>query len=320
MTKIQCALLDDYQGVGTAMAEWSSVSEQVDVFSVRQYCETEDALIEAIKDCEIVVIMRERSRFTASVFARLPSLKLLVTTGMRNNAIDLSAAEAHGVCVCGTATLTTPPLELTWGLILSLLRSIPDENAALRANGPWQSTIGIDLNGKTLGIIGLGRIGSQVARVGTAFGMNILAWSQNLTEDAATAAGANLADSKEELLENSDIVTVHLVLSERTRGLIRAADLQRMKPSAYLINTARAAIVDQDALIEALQNNQIAGAGLDVFETEPLPLDHAFRTLPNVLATPHLGYVSESNYQIYYGEALEDIRAWLDGEPIRKLQ
>lgn len=320
MKRLRCALLDDFQGVGTQLADWTPTADRVDVFSVREHCNDEDELVTAIGDAEIVVAMRERTRFSASTFNRLHSLRLLVTSGMRNRAIDLHSAEANGVTVCGTASLSTPPFELTWALILSLARSVPAENAAMRRNGPWQSTVGADLAGKVLGVLGLGRIGSRVARVGSAFDMEVISWSQNLTREKADTAGVEFASSKEELFERSDFLTIHVRSSDRTHGLVDAADLQRMKESAFLINTARSAIVDQEALIDALVNDRIAGAGLDVFDIEPLPDDHPFRTLPNVVATPHLGYVSEANYRIYYGEAVENVVAWLSGTPIRVLE
>lgn len=279
----------------------------------------EAQLAALIGDCEIVVAMRERTSFPASLFARLPKLKLLVTTGMKNAAIDIAAAQAHGVTVCGTASRSEPPAELTWGLILGLARHVVPEANAFRSNGPWQSTVGTDLHGKTLGVLGLGRIGLRVARVGLAFDMRVLAWSGHLTAERAEAAGVQLAASKEELLAQSDVVTIHLVLSRRTRGLLGAAELRRMKATAYLINTSRAAIVDREALLLALRERWIAGAGIDVFEEEPPAADDPLRTLPNVLATPHLGYVSYENYRTYYGEAVENIGAFLEGRPIRVL-
>ncbi|MFI6497077.1 D-2-hydroxyacid dehydrogenase family protein [Nonomuraea typhae] len=312
---MNCAVLDDYQGVALSLADWSAVSAR----SYREPFTSHDDLVEAIGDCEIVVIMRERTPFPASLFARLPRLRLLITSGLRNASIDLEAARAHGVTVCGTASRSTPPTELTWALILGLARQIGPESAAFRANGPWQQTIGTDLHGGTLGLVGLGKIGTQVARVAQAFGMDVTAWSQNLTAGRAEAAGVRLAPSKEALLESAGFVSVHVVLSERTRGLIGAPELARMRPDAYLVNTSRAAIVDQDALVAALREQRIAGAGLDVFDIEPLPHDHAFRTLPNVLATPHLGYVTRGNYATYFGEAVEDIHAFLAGSPVRVL-
>ncbi|GCL71553.1 MULTISPECIES: D-2-hydroxyacid dehydrogenase family protein [Paenibacillus] len=317
--KLRCTILDDYQQAALTMADWSTISESVEVRSIVRHVDREEELVSLLGDEDIVVIMRERTPFPASLFARLPKLKLLITSGMRNASIDLAAAASHGVVVCGTGSKSEPPVELTWALILGLARHIVQENSALRTNGPWQSTIGTDLHGKQLGVLGLGKIGSKVARIGKAFGMEVAAWSQHLTREQADAAGVRLAASKEELLESSDIVSIHLVLSDRTRGLLGREELRRMRPSAYLINTSRAAIVDQQALIEALQNRWIAGAGIDVFDIEPLPEDSLFRKLPNVLATPHLGYVSQGNYHTYFREAVEDIQAFLSGSPIRKL-
>jgi phosphoglycerate dehydrogenase-like enzyme len=319
MMKMQCAVLDDYQNAALGLADWASLAEQVEVSAFHQHFEREDELVRAIGECQIVVIMRERTPFGASLLARLPNLKLLITSGMRNAAIDLAAAAASGVVVCGTRSSSEPPTELTWALILGLARNVVQESNALRSDGPWQSTVGADLHGKQLGLLGLGKIGSRMAKIGAAFGMNVVAWSQNLTREHAEANGARLAASKEELLETSDFVSIHLVLGQRTRGLIGAAELARMRPSTYLVNTSRAAIVDQAALVEALRAGRIAGAGLDVFETEPLPATDALRTLPNVLATPHLGYVSRNNYSAYFQEAVEDIRAFLAGAPIRTL-
>ncbi|GAA4846324.1 D-2-hydroxyacid dehydrogenase family protein [Paenibacillus vulneris] len=318
--KLRCAILDDYQNAALDLADWSSLQDKVELTVFTEHMSHEDEVAEAIRDYDIVVIMRERTPFPKSLFARLPRLKLLVTTGMRNASIDLAAAASHGVVVCGTAGKPEPTTELTWALILGLARHIPQEYNALRTNGPWQSTIGADLGGKRLGLLGLGKIGSRVARIGQAFGMEVAAWSQNLTQERAEECGVRLAGSKEELLETSDFVSIHLVLSDRTRGLIGAEELRRMKPTSYLINTSRALIVDQQALIEALQNHWIAGAGVDVYDIEPLPKDHIFRTLPHILTTPHLGYVSEENYRIFYRDAVEDIHAFLNGSPIRTLQ
>ncbi|GIH80308.1 2-hydroxyacid dehydrogenase [Planobispora longispora] len=312
---MRCAVLDDYQNVALTMADWSRVGAR----SFPERFPDQDALVEAIGDYEIVVIMRERTPFPRSLFERLPKLQLLITSGGRNASIDLAAAAEHGVTVCGTGSSLTPPAELTWALILGLARRIVPEATAVRTGGPWQSTVGVDLNGGVLGLLGLGRIGTQVARVGQAFGMDVLAWSQNLTAERAEAAGVRLAGSLRELCAASDFLSIHVVLGERTRGLVGPAELASMKPTAYLVNTARAAIVDQDALVEALRERRIAGAGLDVFETEPLPADHPLRTLPGVLATPHLGYVTEENYRTYFREAVEDIDAFLDGAPVRVL-
>ncbi|MFI9079484.1 D-2-hydroxyacid dehydrogenase family protein [Streptomyces sioyaensis] len=315
----RCAVLDDYQDIARSMADWSVLAGEVDVCTLRRPFGSEDEVVAAIGDCEIVVAMRERTPFPASLLARLPRLRLLVTSGMRNAAIDLEAAARHGVTVCGTASNTEPPVELTWALILGLARHLVTESTAMRADGPWQSTLGADLHGRTLGLVGLGKIGTRVARIGQAFGMNVTAWSRNVTAERAAEAGVRLAATKEELLETSDFVSVHLVLSDRTRGLLGADELRRMRPTAHLVNTSRAAIVDQPALLRALRENWIAGAGLDVFDQEPLPAGHPLRTLPNVLALPHLGYVTRRNYEDYFQQAVEDITAFLAGSPIREL-
>lgn len=317
---LRCAVLDDYQGVALSMADWSSLSDAVRVTAFERHFDNQDDLVAAIADCQIVVAMRERTPFDAALFDRLPELRLLVTTGRGNASIDLVAAAAHGVTVCGTTAIAQPTVELTWALVLGLARHLVAENTALRTGGPWQSTIGTDLSGRRLGLLGLGRIGSRVARVGLAFGMDVVAWSANLTAERAEAEHVTLAGSKAELLETSDFVSIHLRLSERTRDLVGAAELALMKPTAYLVNTSRAAIVNQDALVDALRAGRIAGAGLDVFEVEPLPADHPLRSLPTVLATPHLGYVSERNYgENYFPLVVEDITAYLAGSPIRVL-
>jgi phosphoglycerate dehydrogenase-like enzyme len=314
-----CLILDDYQNAALGLAQWGRLSGTVSVATITEHIPDRDALVARIEAAEILVIMRERTPFPADLLARLPRLKLLVTSGMRNLAIDLDAAKARGITVCGTDSSPTPPTELTWALILGLARHLPAEAAALRANGPWQSTIGADLAGSTLGILGLGKIGQRVARIGQAFGMEVMAWSQNLTAEQAAEAGATLAPSKEALCEAADFLTLHLVLSERSRGIVGEAELQRMRPGAYLVNTSRAGLVDQAALVRALEEKRIAGAGLDVFDTEPLPADSPFRRLPNVLALPHLGYVSKANYSTFFTQAVEDIEAWLEGAPVRRL-
>ncbi|MFS0776876.1 D-2-hydroxyacid dehydrogenase family protein [Neobacillus sp. 3P2-tot-E-2] len=317
--KLKCAILDDYQNVALQMANWSAIKEQVDIKVFREHFENEADLVYALSECDIIVIMRERTSFGASVFSKLPQLKLLITSGMRNASIDLAAANVQGITVCGTGSSSEPPLELTWALILGLCRHVVKENISLRSNGPWQSTLGVDLYGKKLGLIGLGKIGSKMARVGKAFGMEVMAWSQNLTEEKCKKEEIQLASSLEDLLSKSDFVSIHLVLSDRTRHLLGARELQTMKNNAYLINTSRAAIVDQKALVTALENKWIAGAGLDVYEHEPLTENHVLRQLDNVLALPHLGYVSENNYRTYFSEAVENIQAYLNGQPIRKL-
>ncbi|POX64910.1 hydroxyacid dehydrogenase [Streptomyces sp. Ru62] len=317
--RLRCVVLDDFQGVATRSADWSVIEEQVEVVALREHLDGEDAVAEALAGYDIVVTLRERVPFPGSLIARLPRLKLLIASGMRNSVIDYAAAEAHGVTVCGTASSSTPPVELTWALLLGLARGIVQESNALRGDGPWQSTVGADLHGRRLGLLGLGKIGSRVARVGLAFGMRVGAWSQNLTEERAEEVGVELAGSKEELFRDSDFVSVHLALGDRTRGLVGAAELALMKPTAYLVNTSRAAIVDQDALLAALHEGRIAGAGVDVFDTEPLPAGHPMRTAPRLLATPHLGYVSHANYTTYYGQAVENIQAYLAGSPVRRL-
>ncbi|RKI42907.1 D-2-hydroxyacid dehydrogenase family protein [Corallococcus sp. AB004] len=319
MEKLRCAVLDDYQGVSTRLADWSSVSGQVEVTVFREHFSGEEELVAALSSFDLLVVMRERTPFPKSLLERLPRLRLLVTTGMRNASIDVAAATARGVTVCGTASATEPPVELTWALMLALARNVVGESTAFRQGGPWQHSVGVDLHGKRLGLLGLGKIGSRVARVGAAFGMDVVAWSPNLTDARAGEVGVTRAASKEALLETSDFVSIHLVLGERSRGLVGRAELARMRPTAYLINTSRAAIVDQAALVEALQRGVIAGAAVDVFETEPVPADDVLRTLPNLLATPHLGYVSQGNYATYFREAVEDIRAFLKGAPIRRL-
>ncbi|MGU3662707.1 D-2-hydroxyacid dehydrogenase family protein [Methylobacterium sp. A49B] len=314
-----CLILDDYQNAALALADWTRLSDHVAVAAISEHIADGEYLIGRIEQAEILVIMRERTPFPAALLERLPRLKLLVTSGMRNLAIDVAAARARGVTVCGTASSPTPPTELTWALILGLARHVVPENRTLRDGGPWQSTIGTDLAGATLGILGLGKIGARVAAIGRAFGMRVIAWSPNLDDARAAAAGAERAASKEALLEASDVVTIHLVLGDRTRGLLGEAELRRMRREAILVNTSRAPIVDQAALVRALEENWIRGAGLDVFETEPLPADSPFRRLPNVLALPHLGYVSRDNYRTFFTEAVEDIEAWLAGAPIREL-
>ncbi|MFJ8472614.1 D-2-hydroxyacid dehydrogenase family protein [Kitasatospora sp. NPDC094011] len=316
---LRCAVLDDFQGVATSYADWSPVADRVELTVFREHHRSEDELAAALAEFDIVVTLRERVPFPATLFARLPRLRLLVASGMRNSVIDLAAAAAHGVTVCGTASSGTPPVELTWALLLGLARGLVQESTALREGGPWQSTVGADLHGRTLGLLGLGRIGGLVARVGLAFGMDVLAWSRSLTDGRAAEAGVRRAVDKEELLRESDFVSIHLASNADTRGLIGAAELALMKPGAYLVNTSRAAIVDQDALLAALTAGRIAGAALDVFDTEPLPADHPLRRAPRLLATPHLGYVSQDNYRRYFGEAVEDIAAFLKGEPIRRL-
>ncbi|WP_097985353.1 D-2-hydroxyacid dehydrogenase family protein [Streptomyces sp. f150] len=317
--KLRCAVIEDFQSVATTVVDWSPVTDDVEIVTFTEHLATVDETATALDGFDIVVTLRERVPFPAELFARLPRLRLLVASGMRNSVIDFDAARRHGVEVCGTASSSTPPVELTWALLLGLARGIVPEAGALRTGGPWQSTLGADLHGRRLGLLGLGKIGARVAQVGLAFGMDVVAWSRNLTKERTDEVGVGLAASKEDLLDSSDFVSVHLALGERTRGLIGAAELARMRPTAYLINTSRAAIVDTDALLAALKAGAIAGAATDVFDVEPLPAGDPVRTAPRLLATPHLGYVSRANYETYYGQAVENIRAFLDGQPLRRL-
>jgi phosphoglycerate dehydrogenase-like enzyme len=315
---LRCAILDDYQNVALKLADWSTVAPDLDLTVFNTPFPDQQRVIEALRDAEIVCLMRERTPFPRAVIEALPNLKLIVTTGMRNAAIDVAAAQDRGVAVCGTGTAHHPTAELAFGLMLDLARKISFEDAQLKKGVPWQTTMGADLIGKTLGLLGLGKLGSRVARYAQAFEMSVVAWSQNLTEDRCREAGVCYA-GKEQLLRQSDFVSIHLVLSPRTRGLIGAAELALMKPTAFLINTSRGPIVDEKALIDALANRRIAGAGIDVYHVEPLPADYPLRRLPNTVLTPHLGYVTEDNYRLLYRETVEDIRAWLDGGPVRLL-
>lgn len=316
---LTCAILDDYQDVSLAMADWSRLDRRLEIRTIRDPFPDPAAAAAALQGVQVVVAMRERTAFDAALFQALPDLKLLVTTGMRNAAIDMAAAAAAGVTVCGTQGYATATAELTWGLILALMRQIPQENAAFRQGGRWQSSLGRDLNGLRLGIAGFGKLGSRVARYGLAFDMQVSAWSRSLTAERAAEAGIGHAASLDALLADSDVVSLHLVLNDQTRGLIGARQLGLMKPRAVLVNTSRGPIVDEAALIAALQDGRIAGAALDVYDREPLPADHPLRRLDSLIATPHLGYVTENTYRIFYGQAVEDIAAWLDGAPVRVL-
>ena len=315
---MRVAVLDDYQGVALGLADWASLGADVEVQSFADHLGDEADLAARLEPFEVVVAMRERTAFPRSLVERLPNLRLLVTTGARNAAFDMPALRERGITVCGTGSAGSGTSELAWGLILALLRRIHEEDRATR-QGQWETTLGIGLQGKTLGVIGLGNLGSRVAAVGKAFGMELLAWSQNLTAERAAACGATLV-TQDELLTRSDIVSIHLVLSDRTRGLIGAQELALMKPSAYLVNTSRGPIVDEPALIEALRAGRIAGAGLDTFDIEPLPAGHAFLGMDNVVLTPHLGYVLRETYEVFYGDAVEDIRAFRAGAPVRVVE
>jgi phosphoglycerate dehydrogenase-like enzyme len=316
---VRAAILDDYQNVAMSFADWSPIAKDVDIKVFNKPFGSPDEAIKALQGFAVVVGMRERTPFPRKVIEALPDLKLLITTGARNNSFDVKASAERGVTVCGTGAAGSPTTGIAFGLMLELTRRIGFENARLKAGAPWQTTIGRDLEGLTLGVLGLGKLGQRSAAVGKAFGMTTIAWSQNLTEEKAKAAGADYV-SKDDLFRNADFVTIHLVLSDRSRGLVGAKELGLMKKSAYLINTSRGPIVDEKALIAVLNSKSIAGAGLDVFDVEPLPLDHPFRKMDNVVITPHLGYVSEQNYRKYFPDIVEDIRAWLDGKPVRVIE
>ncbi len=318
MTRLRCAILDDYQNVALQLADWSGLAERVDITVFNQPFASADEAVRTLQGFAIVCAMRERTRFGREVLNALPNLKLLLTSGMRNASFDLDTAKTRGVVVCGTGTVGHPTAGLTIGLMLELTRKIGFENARMKAGERWQVSLGEDVEGKTLGIVGLGKLGRRVAATAKGLGMNVIAWSQNLTPEACDAVGVAYA-TRDELFATSDIVTIHVILSKRTRGLILRDDLAHMKPTAYLINTARGPIVDEAALVDALQRRAIAGAALDVFSEEPLPLDHPLRKLDNVVLTPHLGYVTAENYRRYYNEMIEDIEAWLAGAPIRLL-
>jgi phosphoglycerate dehydrogenase-like enzyme len=315
---IAVAVLDDYQGVAHAYADWATVPGGADVHAFRDHIADPDELVAALAPFPVVVAMRERTPFPRAVLERLPELRLLVTTGPVNAAIDVAAARELGVEVSGTGGMLSNTVELTWALVLGLVKRLPEETAAVRG-GRWQTVVGGDLAARTLGLVGLGRIGGQMAAIGAAFGMDVIAWSTNLDAEAAAAKGARYV-GKDELFASADVVSIHLQLSDRTRGLVGAADLARMKPSAYLVNTSRGPIVDEDALAAALAAGTIAGAGLDTFGTEPLPAGHPFRTLANVIATPHVGYVSERCYGIFWRDIVEDVAAWVAGSPIRPVR
>lgn len=310
--KYQIAVLDDYQSVALESADWSVLRARADIAVFHDHLADADALVERLLPFNVVCVMRERTPLSRSIIERLPNLKLIASTGPVNASIDVAAAGEHGIAVAYTGYTSDPTVELTWALILASVRHIVTESNSVRAGG-WQQTVGTDLRGKTLGVLGVGRIGSQVARIGSAFGMNAVAWSQNLTSEAAKSAGATLV-SKEQLFEQADVLTIHLVLSERTRGLVSSSELGRMKPTARLINASRGPIVDEQALISALKKRQIAGAAVDVFDSEPLPASHPFRTLDNVLATPHIGYVSRGLYKTFYADTVANIRKWLDAQ------
>jgi phosphoglycerate dehydrogenase-like enzyme len=312
------AILNDYQNAALASADWSVLPANAEITVFREALpEDEAARAAAIDDFEVVCLMRERTAFPRSLLERLPNLKLLNTTAMGNRTIDMAAARELGITVCGTRGAGNGTAELTWGLIIGLARHIPVEGAAMR-EGRWQTTVGDDLIGHTLGLLGLGNIGARVAKVAQAFGMEVIAWSQNLTAERAAEAGARLV-SREQLFAEADYLSIHLVLGDRSRGLVTAADLARMKPTAYLINTSRGPIVDESALLDALRSHRFAGAGLDVYDVEPLPASHPLLSLDNVILTPHLGFVTKDAYARFYGDTVENVAAFLKGEPVRVL-
>ena len=314
---MKLAILDDYQGTAKDLADWSKLPAGVEVEFFQDHIVDEDQLVERLGDFDLVQGMRERTPFPRSVLSRLPNLRLLITTGRRNASFDIEAASELGITVCGTNGGGEGTTELTWGLILAMLRHIPEEERRSRA-GSWGTTVGIGVKGKTLGLIGLGHIGSLVARVAKAFDMNVIAWSQNMTHERANECGATLVD-KETLFRDSDIVSVHLVLSDRTRGLVGKSDLAFMKPSAYIVNTSRGPIIDEMALIDVLERKAIAGAALDTFVIEPLPKDHPFFKTPNTLISPHLGYVIDDSYEAFYAGVIENVRAFTSGKPVRTI-
>jgi phosphoglycerate dehydrogenase-like enzyme len=316
MTRV--AILDDYQNCALEMADWSKLPEGSEVVSFTDHLTDEDEIAARLAGFDVVMVNRERTPFSKSQLAKLPDLKLLLTAGMRNAALDIAAANAQGIVVCGAMMVNTSTPELTWGIIHSVMRHLPTEDRNVR-EGRWQTTVGKVLSDKVLGVIGLGRLGIPVSQVALAFGMDVIAWSPNLTDDRAAEHGVTRVD-KGELFRQADIITIHMPLSERSRGLVGADDIALMKPTAYLINTSRGPIVDETALIDALEKGKIAGAGLDVYDIEPLPADHPLRRLPNTVVTPHIGYVTEESYRLSFAESIENIEAWLAGAPIRVIE
>lgn len=307
---MKVAILDDYQNVALTMADWSRVESKAEVTVFTDHVSDPDAVVARLQPFDVLCVMRERTPLPRQILERLPRLKMIASTGPGNASIDQQAVRERNIHLTNTGYRSTPTIELTWALILAVMRNLVGEASSVRAGG-WQTSVGQELSGKVLGVLGLGRIGSEIARIGAAFGMDVIAWSQNLTPERAQVASATPV-SKEELFARSDVLSIHLVLSERTRGLVSGAEIAAMKPTAWLVNTSRGPIVDEEALISALRSQSIAGAALDVFDTEPLPAGHALRTLPNVLATPHIGYVAEDLYRTFYGDAAASIEKWLD--------
>jgi phosphoglycerate dehydrogenase-like enzyme len=316
MAKHRCAILDDYQNIALKMADWSKVAGDLDIKVFTEHLGGPDAVVKALQGFSIVSAMRERTAFPRAVIEKLPDLKLLMTTGARNASIDVAACNERGIVVCGTPSIGSPTSGIAVGLMLELTRRIGYECNRMKSGVPWQTTIGLDLEGLTLGVLGLGKLGTRTSRIAQAFGMKVIAWSQNLTPEKCKEVGVDYV-SKEDLFRQADFVTIHLVLSQRSRGLVGANEFGLMKPSAYIVNTSRGPIIDEAAMLAALRANKIAGAGLDVFDVEPLPLDHPFRKMDNVVLTPHLGYVATQNYRAYFAGVVDDIRAFLDGKPVR---
>jgi D-3-phosphoglycerate dehydrogenase len=318
MTRLRCAIPDDYFKISLTSADWSRIKDRVDLTVFEKPFKSEGEAAAALKDFDIILAMRERTAFPRAMFDKLPNLKLMITAGMRNAAIDFEAAKDHNVVLCGTNFARDPTAPLTMGLILELTRKIGRENARMHAGEPWQIHMGMEIEGRTLGVIGLGKLGTKVAKLAQAFGMNVIAWSPNLTPEKCAEAGVSYA-TKEDLFRTADVITIHVVLGPRSRGLVGKEDLLRMKPTAYIVNTARGPIIDETALLEVLQQKKIAGAGIDVFSIEPLPVDHPFRKLDNMVITPHLGYSTEEVFRGHYTQMVEGIDAWLKGEPMRRL-
>lgn len=308
------AILDDYQGVAMAMAPWETLAG-VEVTVFRDTITDQAALVQRLAPFDAILAMRERTPFPRALIERLPALRLLITTAARNRSIDAAACAEKGIVFCGTPSFGDPTTDITWGLILNLMRDLPAQQASLRAGG-WQTSVGWGTEGRTLGVVGLGKLGARAAKVGLAMGMKVIAWSTNLTEERAAEVGVTRVD-KATLFAEADVVTLHLILSDRSRGIVGATDLARMKPTAYIVNTSRGPLIDQDALIAALKEGVIAGAGIDVYDTEPLPPGHPMLSAPNTMLTPHLGYVTQQNYRAYYAGAIEAVQAFNAGAPVR---
>jgi D-3-phosphoglycerate dehydrogenase len=315
--RYRCAILDDYQNVALKLADWSKVTGDVDVKVFDEHMTTDDEVVRALQDFQIICVMRERTPFTRAMIEKLPNLKLLCTTGPGNASVDGAALRDRGILFCHTGSTGDPTADLAFGIIIELVRRVGWENARIKAGAkPWQTRLGANLEGKTLGVLGLGRLGSHAAGIGKAFRMRVIAWSQNLTAEKCAAAGVEYA-GKEEFFKQADVITIHMRLSPRSTGLVGAAELALMKPTAYIVNTSRGPLIDEKALVDALQKGKIGGAGLDAFDVEPLPDNHPFRKLENTVLTPHLGYVTEDVYRIFFRDTVENIRAFLDGKPVR---